>query len=251
VHGIDNWINRARADEELQRFKEFGIPRAGTRVHWLLFGEETWKTLDEAGFCYDSTFGYNEDVGFRAGTLQVYQPRAAKALLELPLHIQDRGLFESFCWSSSDGGWRRIPCLHLDEEEARRRCDEIVAYSRKYGGVVTILWHQESIALPRRWISFFRYLVRETVQSQAWVTRAIDAVEWFKIRREVRLTCVREENIVTIRVGGLRFDADIPLLMLRLHVPGDVVERVNAEFVKYANHVDIRCDQEQITVVLR
>jgi len=251
VHGIDNWTNRAKGDEELRRFKEFGTSRVGTRVHWLLFGEETWKTLDEAGFYYDSTFGYNEDIGFRAGTLQVYRPRASKVLLELPLHIQDSALLGSFCELLSDCGWRRAPCLHLGEEEAKRRCDKIAAYAREYGGVVTVLWHPETIAPPRKWISLFRHLVSEAMESKAWVTRATDAVEWFRMRREARLTCVREGNIVAIRVSSLRFDVDIPLLVARLHVPGDVVESVGGEFVKHRNYVDIKCDKEQIAVVLR
>ena len=31
--------------------------------------------LDEAGFEYDSTVGYNDAVGYRAGTSQVFRPR--------------------------------------------------------------------------------------------------------------------------------------------------------------------------------
>jgi hypothetical protein len=76
-------------------------------------------------------------------------------------------------------------------------------------------------------------------------------VEWFKIRREVWHTCVREANTVAIQIHRLRLRADIPPLVLRLHVPGAVVESVDAEFVKHKDYVDIRCDQEHITVVLR
>ena len=36
--------------------------------------------------------GYNETVGFRAGTSQVFAPIGTKHLLELPLHIQDTSL---------------------------------------------------------------------------------------------------------------------------------------------------------------
>ena len=42
---------------------------------------------------YDSTIGYNETVGYRAGTTQPYRPLAASRLLELPLHVMDTALF--------------------------------------------------------------------------------------------------------------------------------------------------------------
>ena len=107
VHGIDNWIDQEAARSELEVVAgaasmsgntpnttnmanlikkpnplKLSNPsthlKIGNRVHWLLFNQKTWIILDDAGYSYDSTFGYNEDVGFRAGTLQVYKPRNTK-----------------------------------------------------------------------------------------------------------------------------------------------------------------------------
>ena len=49
--------------------------------------------LEQAGYSYDSTAGYNETIGYRNGTTQVFRPLGARTLLELPLHIQDGALF--------------------------------------------------------------------------------------------------------------------------------------------------------------
>src|SRR5208283_6026562 len=98
---------------------------------------------------YDTTFGYNDDAGFRAGTLQVYRPRGVENLLELPLHIQDLGLFGKFCWAPTASGWEKTPCLHLDEVAARASCESIFEYARTYGGAVTLLWHYENLVPPR------------------------------------------------------------------------------------------------------
>ena len=69
VHGLDNWRDAGAAREELLRVSGLTGAEAGTRVHWLLFNKDTWKILDEAGYAYDSTIGYNDDVGVRAGTI--------------------------------------------------------------------------------------------------------------------------------------------------------------------------------------
>ena len=51
-----------------------GEPEVGVRMHWLYFNEESPVLLERAGFSYDSTVGYNETVGYRAGTTQVFRP---------------------------------------------------------------------------------------------------------------------------------------------------------------------------------
>src|SRR5207249_1608661 len=94
VHAIDAWIDSASGSEERERISStVGSPAAGVRMHWLFSYEETPRKLEEAGFTYDSTFGYNETVGFRAGTLQAFRPLKASRLLELPLNVMDTALF--------------------------------------------------------------------------------------------------------------------------------------------------------------
>ena len=75
VHGIDAWHSVNKAREELQRVA--GLvqqPGIGVRMHWLLRDQNTMEVLDQSGYDYDSTSGYNETPGYLCGTTQVFRP---------------------------------------------------------------------------------------------------------------------------------------------------------------------------------
>ncbi len=75
LHGIDAWADKDSAAEERRRLEpRSGTAGLGVRMHWLYWDKDTFRILDEAGFAYDSTFGYNDTVGYRAGTVQAYRP---------------------------------------------------------------------------------------------------------------------------------------------------------------------------------
>jgi len=245
VHGIDNWTD---AEEGKKERDALGIPAPGNRTHWLLFDDGSWKVLDEAGYSYDTTFGYNDDTGFRAGTLQVYMPEQVKNLLELPLHIQDLGLFGTFCWAPSANGWEKTPCLHLPEKAARENCRRILALAGKYGGVVTLLWHYENLTPPRDWSLLYNDLVNCARKDGAWVTTAGEIVAWFRKRRQISISCVPEQDKLTISAeGNLSSDSE-PQLTIRLHVPGNCKVMINADCRQGEDYIDIRLDKTSISV---
>jgi len=246
VHGIDTW---ASAEEGKREMAALGRKHAGNRTHWLLFTKASWILLDEAGYSYDSTFGYNDDAGFRAGTLQVYQPENAKTLLELPLHIQDLGLFGKFCWVPSEKGWVKTPCLHLTEPAAREHAHRIFAYAKKFGGVVTLLWHYENITPPHDWSGMYRDLVNRAKTDGAWVTTAGNVVEWFKGRRETGIEYVRNKNIITIKIRNLDSLQKLPMCV-RVFVNPTLVSHIDNEYRGDGDYIDIPCNRPEITVTL-
>lgn len=250
VHGIDNWVDRASAASERRSLSKDARVKVGTRVHWLHFDEGTWQILDDAGYDYDSTFGYNEDVGFRAGTLQVYQPRGVQRLLELPLHIQDVSLFGRHCWLTTEEGCKRVGCLSLDEDEASRTCNEILDQALRYGGAVTVLWHSDCLAAPRDWGDVYTSIINRATADGAWITRAIDIVDWFRMRRNARLDYSKTEDGFKITVAGLEPAKSLPPLRIRVHVDPERVRHIDAQYVSGDGYVDIRCDKEQVNVVL-
>jgi len=141
-------------------------------MHWLFFDSESAGKLDGAGFSYDSTVGYNETVGYRAGTTQAFRPFGTKRLLELPLHIMDTALF--------------YPAyLHLSPEQAMMRIDGMVNDMRQFGGVLMVNWHDRSIAPERLWDDFYAELVEKFKSAGAWFCTAAEAAQWFRRRREV------------------------------------------------------------------
>lgn len=179
LHGIDAWTDpdagRSEADE-IRRAT--GLAPSGVRMHWLYFDESSPLLLEKAGFEYDSTVGYNETVGFRAGTAQVFRPLTVQRMLELPLHIMDTALF----YSSH---------LNLSSIEALAEVDRLIDHTVRLGGCLTVNWHDRSIAPERQWGEFYAQLLEKLKARGALFTSAIRAVSWFRNRRDVTF-----ENVV-------------------------------------------------------
>jgi len=176
-------------------------------MHWLYFGEQSQGILDKAGADYDSTVGFNETVGYRAGTGQVYKPLDAARLLELPLHVMDTALFYP-------------GHMHLKAQEARKRVGAIIDHALHFGGVVTVNWHDRSIAPERLWGDFYLQLIDELKEKGAWVATASEAVAWFRKRRSV--TFENDSLKTNAAIGKLTANSDrqVPGLRLRVHTPG-------------------------------
>jgi peptidoglycan/xylan/chitin deacetylase (PgdA/CDA1 family) len=206
LHGIDAWHSPERGEEEKKRVSQItGKPDIGVRMHWLFFTEDTPRILEEAGFSYDSTCGYNDAVGYKAGTSQVFQPPGT-GLPELPLLIMDTALF-------SPGR------MGLSEGAAFERMRAICSHASEKGGAVTINWHHRSIGPERFWDDFYIRLLEELKKSGAWFTTARGAVAWFEKRRSVVFKNV-ETHAKGIAVKLSCPSVNIgPGVILRVHYP--------------------------------
>lgn len=207
LHGIDAWTNSTKGKEEGHCITSLnGAVELGVRMHWLLFDEKSPIVLDQAGFSYDSTFGYNETVGFRPGTAQVYRPPGVTRLLELPLQIMDTALF--------------YPCYsNYSNVQAKDAISELLENVERFGGALTINWHDRSIAPERLWESFYLQLLAELKTRRAWFATASQAVSWFRKRRAVRLSVVREEDGTLNVTASVQLDTSLPGLIVRVHKP--------------------------------
>jgi peptidoglycan/xylan/chitin deacetylase (PgdA/CDA1 family) len=200
VHGIDAWHSVDKGRAELERVAALsGAPRLGVRMHWLLRDEQTPRVLEDAGYAWDSSHGYNETVGYLNGTTQPFRPAGATSLLELPLHIQDGALFYP-------------GRLNLSEAGAWRRCQRLIENAKAYGGVLTVLWHDRSHAPERFWGDFYVRLVDALKARGGWFGTAGTVVEWFAKRRQVRFE--RSATGIRLRYHG---GAISPALTLRVH----------------------------------
>ncbi len=171
THGIDAWTDSSAGRAELEEIRRVaGTSEAGIRMHWLYFDEQSPQVLEAAGADYDSTVGYNQTIGYRAGTTQVYQPPGCKRLLELPLHIMDTAMFYP-------------DYLDLSVQDARIRAGQILDNAVRFGGCVTVNWHDRSIAPERCWEDFYTELIDEMEKRGAWFGTAGQTVAWFRQRR--------------------------------------------------------------------
>jgi hypothetical protein len=174
-------------------------------MHWLFYNADSAAILDQAGFSYDSSVGYNETVGCRAGTMQVYRPLGARNLLELPLHVMDTALF--------------YPCyLNLKEDAAQERVWHLLDHAEEFGGALTINWHDRSIAPERLWEGFYRNLLQELERRSAWFPTAAQAVKWFRKRRSAAIEVEQTAGRVRVRARVAQSDA-LPGLRVRVHKP--------------------------------
>ncbi len=171
LHGIDAWLGSPQGREELEEIRRLtGNSEIGVRMHWLYYDQQSPVALETAGAAYDSTLGYNETVGYRAGTTQVYKPLNVNQLLELPLHVMDTALF----YPSH---------LNLSPKLARTLLGRMVDNAVRFGGCLTINWHDRSTAPERLWGASYRGLLQDLKARGAWFATAREAVSWFGKRR--------------------------------------------------------------------
>jgi hypothetical protein len=206
VHGIDAWRDADAGRAELKELNAVtGQTAAGVRMHWLYFTEDAAHRLEAAGFGYDSTCGFNDAVGYRAGTSQVFRLPGTRQLMELPLVIMDTALFY---------GHR----MGLDAARALQLCRQIVAHARDLGGTVVINWHERSLAPERLWGRAYGQLLEEVgTGDRTWFATATQTVDWFRWRRSIRFE--RDADCTTVVVATAESRAARPSALMRVYRP--------------------------------
>jgi hypothetical protein len=186
VHGIDAWHNANEGRAELMALTSAtGQQASGVRMHWLYFAEQSPRELEAAGFTYDSTWGYNDAVGYKAGTSQVFRLPGTEGLLELPLTIMDSALFYP-------------DRMGLGRVDAMARCRRIVQAARRFGGAVVVNWHDRSLAPERQWGDAYRELLRDLSADATWFATTGETVDWFRWRRSIRFNVAAGSARVTV-----------------------------------------------------
>ena len=99
------------------------------RQHYLRWRVPvTWCVAESVGLQFDSSVGFNQAIGFRAGTSFEYpvfdiDSRRVMPLRERPLHLMDRAL------------------AGLDQETALAQINGLRTEVRRHGGTLGVLWH--------------------------------------------------------------------------------------------------------------
>ena len=118
----------------------FEQPAWGVRQHFLRFDNPlTWRCQASTGFAHDSTLGFAERIGFRAGTCREYPvfdlvERRRLGIRERPLLVMDATLLEY---------------MHLGADEAAAKARGIVDVCRRHGGEAVVLYHNSTLPEPR------------------------------------------------------------------------------------------------------
>ncbi len=138
IHGAyRSYKNKDLFCKELQRFpKEIKIEEG--RQHFLRFkNPETWQMLEDCKIKKDSTIGFINNVGFRAGTCSEYSvfnviTREKLKLKEQPLIVMEQALIKKY-------------------PDKNDFFDKIIAMKdtvKKYKGIFVVLWHNNNFNIP-------------------------------------------------------------------------------------------------------
>jgi hypothetical protein len=132
----ETFLNPEKLSQEVESLREaLQQQELGGRQHYLRWSPATWRHWEMCGLKYDSSVGFADHVGFRAGTCFPYRPwlidqnREAN-LLEIPLLVMDGTLT---CY------------MKLGREKALSVALDCVDRCRAVGGVFTFLWHNDSL----------------------------------------------------------------------------------------------------------
>jgi hypothetical protein len=227
LHGIDAWQDSQKAQVEAAPIRDLaGRSEVGIRMHWLYFDRNSPKVLAEAGFSYDSTFGYNDAVGFRGGTAQIFSIPPANSFLELPLIIQDTALFYP-------------GRMHLSESEAMKACRQVIQQTVRFGGAVTVNWHTRSLSPERLWGDFYQEFIAELRAHRVWFGTASEVVDWFRMRRAVRFERVQfNEDGVKLKIDSPPLGKS-PAFFVRVHHPRTSVHAGTSASPNSSLHSDV------------
>jgi hypothetical protein len=128
-----------RFSNEVKRICEvIDETRVGGRQHFLRWHPRTWHEWEKCGLAYDSTVGFSDQIGFRAGTCVPYRPWSLELnreieLLEIPLLAMDVTL---------------AYYMRLTPEKSVELLLRCAERCKIVGGVFTLLWHNRSLLDP-------------------------------------------------------------------------------------------------------
>jgi hypothetical protein len=167
----------ARLAAEKIRLEQLAGPVRGQRYHFLrLDPHRNLSHVEAAGFAYDSTLGFNDAPGFRAGIAHPFRPwnlerDEPRDIVEVPLGAMDVTLSAE-------------RYLNLSARQAQARLGTLVDWAAEHGGGFAVLWHSEQYdsAINPGWDRLYRRFM-EDVRTRGGIciqagTLAGEAREW-------------------------------------------------------------------------
>jgi hypothetical protein len=157
---------------ELDRLRDLGFDPNGFRTHYLHFDyQKSFAILEAAGIKYDSTLGYWESIGFRAGTSFPFFPfniaeNRPFRVLEIPLIVMDTSLYSA-------------KAMNMSYFAASRSLTRLIKVAASYQSHLSLLWHNTSfdpIDYPF-WGRLYWKTISKALKEDGWVTSLKDIYE--------------------------------------------------------------------------
>lgn len=150
------------------------------RQHYLHYDPHlTPQAHHEAGFEFDSTLGFNKNIGFRRGSSYPWNVKDLHTgekldTLEIPLVIQDTALFR-------DRG------LGLNKRYALDYVEMLADEVAETGGVLTLSWHPSNISKDM-WFEVYREALEMLDDKKGWFGSVQEVGEkWLEYNSDIGL----------------------------------------------------------------
>ncbi len=137
IHG--SFGTAASSSQLLSEAAKLHGPVKGNRFHYLQYKPElTPQVLEESQLLYDTTLGFAEHFGFRNSFCHPFYPfdfknRRACSHVQLPLMLMDTTLYSP-------------NYMHLRPSEVLPLLQGMLQEIKRFGGLFTLLWHNENIS---------------------------------------------------------------------------------------------------------
>ncbi len=169
--GYNTYLNPQEIKEKMNLLKKVTHkPVLGYRNHYLRFKvPDTWEHLSQAGFQYDTTFGYADCVGFRNGMCHPFRPfnlnkNLEIKILEIPLIIMDGTLGPTY--------------MRLDAKSKWDTTKMLIDCVADLHGVFTLLWHNTYMWGEN--LELYKKILKYCKERKAWITSGEEIDKWAK-----------------------------------------------------------------------
>ncbi len=164
VHGVYHSMTDPKEMQRgIQEVNALSLaPVTISRQHWLRFRyPDTLNMLVENNISADSSWGFAEQCGWRNSYCLPFRPfdldrNRIMPIWEIPLNAMDVTFTEY---------------MQLDEEQTRRHISKMVAVCKEYGGIFTLLWHNNHLSEedhPGIW-AFYQTLLKDIMRENPYL----------------------------------------------------------------------------------
>ena len=177
-------------EQKAQIEEQLDHPIESVRQHFLKYDPgQTHLVQHRVGFKYDSTIGFNDNIGFRRGTSYPYkchfsETDKSESLLQIPLIVQDGALL------LSEKG------LRLDPDSALDYIKQILGAVKEVGGVLTLSWHPHTIKIPG-FLSLYERALELIAKEDPWFGTVAEVGNWWNESVDIDLVEFTSDRIKT------------------------------------------------------
>jgi len=108
--------------------------------------------------------------------------------------------------------------MNLSDKRAGAAILPLVENATRFGGVLTINWHDRSLGPERLWADFYLGLIDELKRRGAWFPTASQAVSWFRKRRSAAIErVIQKGDSACMKISVDEDKHYLPGLTLRVH----------------------------------